>query len=143
MRRLAAFMSCALVAGAACAGPRDMAGAPQPRTERTLQTVVVGVGMDGWLEGDPERRCLWLAIAPSRRIVSLIWSERFEVRRNPLRVVGVDGQVVARPGDFLILGVGKVTDDRPVDCKVSDQVVVVHSIDAVVAPAPQATAPTS
>lgn len=103
---------CGLLAGAACTGPRGTAGAPQPTTERSLREVWAGVGMDGRLEGDPQRGCLWLVDTLERPAVSLICSEDFEVRRDPLRVVGPDGQVEARRGDFLSLGGVKQPTDR-------------------------------
>ncbi len=140
MRRLAALMSCALLAGAACAGPRGMAGAPQPTTERSVVEKEAGVGLSGRLEGDPERGCLW--IVGAGHPVSIVWSRGFEVRRDPLRLVGPDGQAIARPGDFLSLGVVRAPADQSVDCKVSDRVYIVRSVEKMRTPAPQPTAPT-
>ncbi len=137
MRRLAALISFALLTGAACAGPRG--SAPQPTTERSLREFEAGVGLEGRLEGDSERGCLW--IVGAGHPVSIVWSRGFQVRRDPLRLVGPDGQAIARPGDFLSLGVLRARADQPVECKVSDRVYIVRSID-VVTRTPQPTAPT-
>ncbi len=139
MRRLVAVMFCALLAGAACAGTRDPADAPQPTTQRSLREMEMLAELVGRLEGDPERGCLW--IVGDGRPVSIAWGRSFEIRRDPLRLVGPEGQVIARPGDVLSLGGGSAGAGQPIDCKVSDNIFVASSVE-VLTPGAQSTATT-
>lgn len=67
------------------------------------------LGGDPYLNGG----CLWLesaqdppgGVSPGTR-TSAIWRYGFRAFRDPLRLVGPDGQVVARVGDILSLGGG-------------------------------------
>ncbi len=65
LRYLVALMACALLTGAACAGSRGTADAPQPTTEESPRVGGMQALLVGPLEGDPDRGCLWIrAINP-------------------------------------------------------------------------------
>lgn len=68
------------------------------------------------LDGDPELNggCLWLELTrdapgggdPAGTRTSAIWPYGFRGYRDPLRLVGPDGRLVARVGDVLSVGGG-------------------------------------
>ncbi len=107
--------------------------------ERSVREMLQLAELVGRLEGDPERGCLWIVGMPGHPR-SIVWGG-LEVRRDPLRLVGPDGQVIARPGDLLRLGGGSAPAGQPVDCKVSDYTFIANSIEVLIS-APQSTAPT-
>ncbi len=140
-----ALMSCALLTGAACAGSRDTADAPQSTADVSLREVGMMASLTGRLEGDPASGCLWIDGPPKTAAgggpISIVWPQGYEVRHEPLRLVGPDGQVVARPGDILRMAGGSTGAGQPVDCKVGDFGFAVNPyVDIeVLTPAPQPT----
>ncbi len=69
--------------------------------------------LSGVLEGSetgPDSYCLWIRSAKGRR-VPVLWPAGYHARIDPLELLNVSGQVVARAGDLLVLGGGF----RPID----------------------------
>ncbi|MDP8929027.1 MAG: hypothetical protein M3O70_10760 [Actinomycetota bacterium] len=101
--------------------------------------------LTGRLEGDPESGCIWIGGPPKTGAgggpISIVWPRGYEVRRDPFRLVGPDGQVVAQPGDHLRMAGGSAPAHLPVDCKVGESVFVVNPyVDIeVLTPGPQST----
>ncbi|MDP8930318.1 MAG: hypothetical protein M3O70_17550 [Actinomycetota bacterium] len=114
-------------------------GAAPTLTEKSPRAVKKAAELTGRLEGDPDRGCLWIGGLPKAAAgggpISVDWPEGFTVAREPLRLVGPTGEVVARPGDFLSLGGGSAASGHQVDCKMGDHVFIVHDIERVMRPA--------
>ncbi len=135
MRRLAIGLRLMALASTGCGGSEDALGAAPTPTEEPPRVAGMQALFVGPLEGDPDRGCLWLTTTGP---VSIDWPEGLIGAREPLRLVGPTGEVVARPGD--ILSLGGVSGHR-VDCKVRDHVFIAHEIERVT-PGPQSTAST-
>jgi hypothetical protein len=106
-----------------------------------LPTSRLNSGMDalyeGRLAGDVKSGCVWL-VDPYERL-TVIWPNGFSVRWDPLRVYRPGGELLAREGDLLRMGGGRLgsfawekwASDPVKHCRVSEDVWLAANVERI------------
>jgi hypothetical protein len=118
---------------------RASSTAPRESEEGELPTSRLDSGMDalyaGRLAGDEQNGCVWLVGSDGR--LTVIWPQGFSVRWEPLRVYRPHGELLARKGDLIQMGGGRLgtgawkrwASESVQHCRVSDDVWLANGIE--------------
>lgn len=84
----------------------------------------------GVLRGDADQGCLWLEHRSGERL-AVLWPPGYSAMFGPVRLIGPDGEVVAREGETISGGGGHYEEKIP-RCQFGlDTVVRIHGIETV------------